>query len=43
VLTDDELWRRLSDGAREHVARHFDPRRQAAELEAIYDEAVARP
>jgi colanic acid/amylovoran biosynthesis glycosyltransferase len=43
VLTDDELWRRLSDGAREHVAEHFDPRRQAAELEAIYDEAVARP
>ncbi len=43
VLTDDELWRRLSDGAREHVAEHFDPRRQAAELEAIYNEAVARP
>ena len=30
VLTDDELWRRLSAGARDNVARHFDPRRQAA-------------
>ena len=40
VLTDDELWRRLSAGAREHVAQHFDPQRQVAELEAIYDEAV---
>jgi len=40
VLTDDELWRRLSAGAREHVQRHFDPRRQAGELERIYDEAV---
>ena len=40
VLTDDDLRQRLSAEAREHVARHFDPRRQAEELEAIYDEAL---
>jgi len=42
VLTDDELQRRLSAEARAHVARDFDPRRQADELEAIYDEALGR-
>jgi glycosyltransferase involved in cell wall biosynthesis len=42
VLTDDDLWRRLSAGARDNVARNFDPRRQAAELETIYDEALGR-
>ena len=41
VLTDDALWRQLSAGAREHVAQRFDLQRQAAELEEIYDEAVA--
>jgi glycosyltransferase involved in cell wall biosynthesis len=41
VLTDDDLWRRLSAGAREHVARDFDPQRQAEELERIYDEVLA--
>jgi colanic acid/amylovoran biosynthesis glycosyltransferase len=41
VLTDDDLWRRLSAGARDNVARNFDPRRQAEALEAIYDEARA--
>ena len=40
VLTDDDLWRRLSAGALEHVAQHFDPQRQVDELEAIYDEAI---
>jgi colanic acid/amylovoran biosynthesis glycosyltransferase len=42
VLTDDELQRRLSAEARAHVARDFDPRRQADELEAIYDEVLGR-
>jgi glycosyltransferase involved in cell wall biosynthesis len=40
VCTDDALWRRLSAGARDNAARRFDPRRQAQELEAIYDEAL---
>jgi glycosyltransferase involved in cell wall biosynthesis len=42
VLTDDALRRRLSAEARAHVTRDFDPRRQAAELEAIYDEVLGR-
>ena len=42
VLTDDDLWRRLSAGARDNVARNFDPQRQAEELEAIYDEVLGR-
>jgi colanic acid/amylovoran biosynthesis glycosyltransferase len=42
VLTDDALWRRLSAGARDNAARRFDPRRQAQELEAIYDEVLGR-
>jgi colanic acid/amylovoran biosynthesis glycosyltransferase len=42
VLTDDDLWRRLSAGARDNVARNFDPDRQVAELEGIYDEARGR-
>jgi glycosyltransferase involved in cell wall biosynthesis len=42
VLTDDARWRHLSAGARDNVARRFDPRRQAEELEAIYDEVLRR-
>jgi len=42
VLTDDDLWRRLSVGARDNVARNFDPQRQAQELEGIYDEILGR-
>ena len=42
LLTDDALWRRLSAGARENVARNFDPQRQAEELEGIYDEVLGR-
>lgn len=40
VLQRDELWRRLSRSGRENVERHFHPARQAAELEAIYDEVL---
>jgi len=42
VLTDDDLWRALSAGARENVARRFDLRGQVAELERIYDEVLGR-
>jgi colanic acid/amylovoran biosynthesis glycosyltransferase len=41
VLTDDALWRRLSEGARDNVRRNFDPQQQAAELEGLYDEALS--
>jgi glycosyltransferase involved in cell wall biosynthesis len=45
VLTDEELWRRLSAGACDRIAREFDPGLQATKLEQLYDEAlaVARP
>jgi glycosyltransferase involved in cell wall biosynthesis len=41
VLSEDELWRRLSAGAVANAARNFDPQRQADELERIYDELLA--
>jgi colanic acid/amylovoran biosynthesis glycosyltransferase len=43
VLTDHDLWRRLSAGARARIAQDFDPERQAARLERHYDEALGTP
>jgi colanic acid/amylovoran biosynthesis glycosyltransferase len=40
VLTDNALWRRLSETGRDNVRRNFDPQRQVAELESLYDEAL---
>jgi glycosyltransferase involved in cell wall biosynthesis len=41
VLTDGELWRRLSTSGRDNARRNFDPRLQTAELEGLYDEVLA--
>jgi glycosyltransferase involved in cell wall biosynthesis len=43
LLSDHDLWRRLSTGARKRIARDFDPGRQAAELERLYDTALGTP
>jgi colanic acid/amylovoran biosynthesis glycosyltransferase len=43
ILSDHDLWRRLSAGARVRIARDFDPDKQAAELERHYDAALATP
>ena len=42
VLSDGELWRRLSEGARENIRVNFDPERQAQQLERLFDEALRR-
>jgi colanic acid/amylovoran biosynthesis glycosyltransferase len=42
ILTDDDLWRRLSESGRENARSNFDPHRQTAELESFYDEAMNR-
>ena len=41
LLTDDELWTRMSRAARDRVVKRFDLYRQTAELEDVYDAAVA--
>jgi glycosyltransferase involved in cell wall biosynthesis len=43
VLSDDGLWSRLSAGARDNIRENFDPDRQAAELERLYDDVLASP
>ena len=42
VLSDSDLWWRLSTGARENLRLNFDPEVQAAELESLYDEVLSR-
>ena len=41
LLRDEALWARLSAGARRHVARSYDLRRQTRELEDLYDGLLA--
>lgn len=41
VLSDDDLWRRLSAGAHDNVRRNFSPERQTAALEGLYDRALS--
>jgi glycosyltransferase involved in cell wall biosynthesis len=41
VLTDDELWLRMSGCGRRRTVEHFDLTRQTARLEDIYDECRA--
>jgi glycosyltransferase involved in cell wall biosynthesis len=38
ILTDDELWLRMSECGRQRTVEHFDLTRQTAALEDIYDE-----
>jgi glycosyltransferase involved in cell wall biosynthesis len=41
LIADDDLWRRMSAAARDRVVSRFDLHRQTAELENVYDAAVA--
>ncbi len=43
VLSDGDLWTKLSAGARANVRANFELRQQAAELERLYDEALDGP
>lgn len=40
LLSDERLWRRLSDNGRAYVLKHFDLTRQCRRLAAIYDEVT---
>jgi colanic acid/amylovoran biosynthesis glycosyltransferase len=42
VLTDGDLWQRLSAAAHQNVERNFDVDRQVEEIERLYDEALDR-